>query len=70
MIVGGLVLLLPGVCVVLTAIPTIPALLTSLFGQHPADPYFWTYLAGWVVFWAICIGISGLGIWLIIRAAK
>jgi hypothetical protein len=68
MVILGVILLLPGVCVVITALVTVPTLLKSMVTYPPSDPYFWQIIALWAVFWLICLLISYSGIRLIQRA--
>jgi hypothetical protein len=67
-VVAGAILLLPGICVVITAAITLPDLVRSVLFDRPSDPYFWPLIAGWLVFWLICLLISCLGIYLIRRS--
>jgi hypothetical protein len=47
----GVFLLLPGLCVVITAMINVPDLVRRIiFGPRPTDPAFWLVLGGWAVF--------------------
>jgi hypothetical protein len=72
MVMIGLVMLLPGLCVVITAVTTLPGLvgIGGIVGQPPSDPYFWTIIGGWAVFWLVCLGIGWLGVQLIRSASR
>ena len=74
MVIVGLAMLLPGLCVVITALTTLPSLIVTgignIIGQPPSDPYFWLIIAGWAVVWLVCIGIGWLGVRLIRNASQ
>jgi hypothetical protein len=40
------------------------------YGGVPSDPYFWLVMAGWAIFWLICIAIGYLGLKLMIRPLR
>jgi hypothetical protein len=66
----GIVLLLPGLCVIITAAINLRTLfvelpMRALYG--PPQPGFWPIMAGWAVFWLICLLISYFGLRLIRR---
>jgi hypothetical protein len=67
----GVVLLLPGLCVIVTAFLTLPAFIIEvpkrLLHGEPLEPGFWLIMAGWAVFWLICLLVSYAGIRLIRR---
>jgi hypothetical protein len=74
MVMIGLVMLLPGLCVVITAITTLPSVvmvgIDGITGQRPSNPYFWSIIGGWAVFWLVCLGIGWLGVMLIRSASR
>jgi len=74
MVLFGLVLMLPGLCVAITAVTTLPSVILvgvgNVTGQRPSDPYFWLIIGGWAVFWLICLVIGWLGVKLIRNASR
>jgi hypothetical protein len=67
----GILLLLPGLCVIITAAVTLPTVIVDLpkrllYGP-PLGSEFWPIMALWAALWAICLLISYLGIRLIRR---
>lgn len=67
----GILLLLPGLCVIITAAFTLPTVVIELpkrllYGP-PLGSGFWPIMALWAAFWLICLLISYLGIRLIRR---
>ena len=64
----GLVLLLPGVCSVITAVMAGPMVVVSIFSGQARDPYFWPVLGMWLVAWGIGLLIGYLGLRLIAGA--
>jgi hypothetical protein len=65
----GILLLLPGLCVIITAAFTLPTVIVDLpkrllYGP-PLGSEFWPVMALWAAFWLICLLISYLGIRLI-----
>lgn len=66
LIVIGIVMLLPGACVLLTAAVTLPTLLVGLW-QDSLPNAQWPYLVTWAVFWAVCLLVSYGGLKLLRR---
>jgi hypothetical protein len=68
----GTLLLLPGICVVITVFLAVPGFLIEvprrLIRGEALEAGFGLILAGWAVFWLVCLLISYLGIRLIRRA--
>jgi succinate dehydrogenase/fumarate reductase cytochrome b subunit len=70
-VIAGLVLLLPDLCVVITAVLTLPSLFANILRRgHTGDPQFLVVLAFWALFWLLCLGISYAGIRLIMRGTR
>ena len=65
----GILMLLPGACVLITAVVTLPGLLVGLW-QGSLPNAHWVYLLTWAVFWAVCLLISYGGLKLLKRAAR
>jgi hypothetical protein len=65
----GILMLLPGACVLLTAAVTLPSLLVGLW-QGSLPNAQWPYLVMWAVFWAVCLLVSYGGLRLLRRAAR
>jgi hypothetical protein len=63
----GILLLLPGVCVAITAAINLPFLPMRLLYGPPLETGYWLIMAGWALFWLICLLISYFGIRLIRR---
>jgi hypothetical protein len=62
----GTLMLLPGLCVLVTAAITLPTLLVGLW-QDSLPNAQWPYLLTWAVFWAVCLLISYGGLRLLRR---
>ncbi len=67
MILLGALMLLPGICVVITAAINLPFLPIRLLSVPPLETGYWLVMAGWAVFWLICLLIRYFGIRLIRR---
>ena len=65
----GILMLLPGLCVLVTAAMTLPYLLGSMWQGDSLANAQWPYLLTWAVFWAVCLLISYGGLKLLKRAA-
>jgi len=62
----GAILLLPGLCVAITAAVTLPGLLVSMW-QGSLPNAHWPLLFMWAVFWAVCLLVSYGGLRLLRR---
>jgi hypothetical protein len=65
----GILLLLPGVCVLITAAVTLPSLWVGLW-QDSLPNAQWPYLLTWALFWAVCLLVSYGGLKLLKRAMR
>jgi hypothetical protein len=65
----GILMLLPGACVLLTAAVTLPGLLVGLW-QDSLPNAHWPLLLMWAVFWAVCLLVSYGGLKLLKRAMR
>ena len=65
----GILMLLPGACVLLTAAVTLPTLLVGLW-QDSLPNAAWPYLVTWAMFWAVCLLVSYGGLKLLKRAMR
>jgi len=62
----GILMLLPGACVLITAAVTLPSLLVGLW-QGSLPNAHWIYFLTWAVFWAVCLLVSYGGLRLLRR---
>jgi len=62
----GILMLLPGACVLVTAFIALPGVLVSVW-QGGLDKTPWLLLGMWAVFWLVCLLISYAGLKLLKR---
>ena len=65
MVIVGVVMLLPGLCSVITVLATAPGLVVGIFS---GDSQFWPIMGMWLAVWGICLLIGYLGLRLISHA--
>jgi len=68
MVICGVLLLLPGLCALITILVTAPSFLVGIVSGQIRDPYFWPIMGMWVIFLGVCLLIGYFGFRLIARA--